>query len=162
MKDEFPDVKLEGHILVDACAMHLIRRPCDFDVVVTENMFGDILTDEASMLAGSMGMLAIGVARRRAARALRTDPRIGAGHRGEGHRESLRDDPQRGAAAALLAEPADGGRGAGTRGDGTDHGRCPDGGSSPGSRPGPVHLPGRETQVLSRLPAAPRVPGAAA
>src|SRR6266508_1416604 len=56
MRDEFPDVQLE-HILVDACAMHLIRRPADFDVLVTENMFGDILTDEASMLAGSMGLL---------------------------------------------------------------------------------------------------------
>jgi 3-isopropylmalate dehydrogenase len=56
MKDEFPDVSLQ-HMLVDACAMHLIRRPSDFDVIVTENMFGDILTDEASMLAGSMGML---------------------------------------------------------------------------------------------------------
>ena len=51
-----PDIELE-HLLVDACAMHLIRRPKDFDVIVTENMFGDILTDEASMLAGSMGML---------------------------------------------------------------------------------------------------------
>ncbi len=56
MHDEFPDVALE-HMLVDACAMHLLRRPADFDVIVTENMFGDILTDEASMLAGSMGML---------------------------------------------------------------------------------------------------------
>jgi 3-isopropylmalate dehydrogenase len=56
MREEFPDVELE-HILVDACAMHLIRRPAQFDVIVTENMFGDILTDEASMLAGSMGML---------------------------------------------------------------------------------------------------------
>lgn len=56
MREEFPDVQLE-HMLVDACAMHLIRRPADFDVIVTENMFGDILTDEASMLAGSMGML---------------------------------------------------------------------------------------------------------
>jgi 3-isopropylmalate dehydrogenase len=54
--DEFPDVTLE-HMLVDACAMHLIKRPADFDVIVTENMFGDILTDEASVLAGSMGML---------------------------------------------------------------------------------------------------------
>mgnify|MGYP001277199479 CR=1 FL=1 len=52
----YPDVTLE-HLLVDACAMHLIRRPTSFDVIVTENMFGDILTDEASMLAGSMGML---------------------------------------------------------------------------------------------------------
>jgi 3-isopropylmalate dehydrogenase len=56
MKQEFPDVKL-SHMLVDACAMALIRRPADFDVIVTENMFGDILTDEASMLTGSMGML---------------------------------------------------------------------------------------------------------
>jgi len=56
MADEFPDVNLE-HLLVDAAAMHLINRPADFDVIVTENMFGDILTDEASMLAGSLGML---------------------------------------------------------------------------------------------------------
>ena len=53
---EFPDVTLE-HSLVDAAAMHLIRQPRDFDVLVTENMFGDILTDEASMLAGSLGLL---------------------------------------------------------------------------------------------------------
>jgi 3-isopropylmalate dehydrogenase len=55
MRNEFPDVAVE-HILVDAAAMHLIRRPSDFDVIVTENMFGDILTDEASMLAGSLGL----------------------------------------------------------------------------------------------------------
>ncbi len=53
---EFPDVHLE-HILVDAAAMYLIRRPAELDVIVTGNMFGDILTDEASMLVGSMGML---------------------------------------------------------------------------------------------------------
>ena len=53
---EYPDVAFEN-VLVDAMAMHLIRRPRDFDVIVTENLFGDILTDEASMLAGSMGML---------------------------------------------------------------------------------------------------------
>ncbi len=53
---DFPDVQLE-HLLVDAAAMHLLSRPGDFDVIVTENMFGDILTDEASMLVGSMGML---------------------------------------------------------------------------------------------------------
>ena len=56
MKTEFQDVSLE-HMLVDSAAMHLIRRPRDFDVLVTENMFGDILTDEASMLAGSLGLL---------------------------------------------------------------------------------------------------------
>ncbi len=53
---EYPDVEYED-ILVDACSMYLIRNPGDFDVVATENMFGDILSDEASMLAGSMGML---------------------------------------------------------------------------------------------------------
>jgi len=56
MPGEFPDVGFE-HMLVDAAAMHLLKRPRDFDVIVTENMFGDILTDEASMLAGSMGLL---------------------------------------------------------------------------------------------------------
>jgi 3-isopropylmalate dehydrogenase len=56
MPSEFPDVAYE-HMLVDSAAMHLIKRPRDFDVLVTENMFGDILTDEASMLAGSMGLL---------------------------------------------------------------------------------------------------------
>jgi 3-isopropylmalate dehydrogenase len=49
-------VRLE-HLLVDACAMHLISDPRRFDVIVTENMFGDILTDEAAVLAGSLGVL---------------------------------------------------------------------------------------------------------
>ena len=53
---DFPEIDLET-LLVDAAAMHLLSRPGDFDVIVTENMFGDILTDEASMLAGSLGML---------------------------------------------------------------------------------------------------------
>ncbi len=56
MAAEFPQVEVET-LLVDAAAMHLLSRPADFDVIVTENMFGDILTDEASMLAGSLGML---------------------------------------------------------------------------------------------------------
>jgi len=56
MAEEFPEIELET-LLVDAAAMHLLSRPADFDVMVTENMFGDILTDEASMLAGSLGML---------------------------------------------------------------------------------------------------------
>jgi 3-isopropylmalate dehydrogenase len=56
MAAEFPSIELET-LLVDAAAMHLLSRPSDFDVIVTENMFGDILTDEASMLAGSLGML---------------------------------------------------------------------------------------------------------
>jgi 3-isopropylmalate dehydrogenase len=52
----YPDVTLE-HLLVDAAAMHLITRPATFDVMLTENLFGDILTDEASVLSGSMGNL---------------------------------------------------------------------------------------------------------
>jgi 3-isopropylmalate dehydrogenase len=56
MPAEFPEIEVET-LLVDAAAMHLLSRPADFDVIVTENMFGDILTDEASMLAGSLGML---------------------------------------------------------------------------------------------------------
>ncbi len=54
--EEFPEIELE-HVLVDAAAMHLLRRPGSFDVLLTENMFGDILTDEASMLVGSLGLL---------------------------------------------------------------------------------------------------------
>ncbi|MDP2328284.1 MAG: 3-isopropylmalate dehydrogenase [Dehalococcoidia bacterium] len=53
---EYPDVTLE-HVLADAMTMYLIRRPRDFDVIIADNMFGDIITDEASMLTGSMGML---------------------------------------------------------------------------------------------------------
>jgi 3-isopropylmalate dehydrogenase len=53
---QYPDVELT-HMYVDNCAMQLIRNPRQFDVIVTENMFGDILTDEASMLTGSIGML---------------------------------------------------------------------------------------------------------
>jgi len=55
-REEFQDLELET-LLVDAAAMHLLSRAKDFDVLVTENMFGDILTDEASMLCGSLGML---------------------------------------------------------------------------------------------------------
>ena len=56
---EFPDIELE-HVLVDTASMRLVTAPAGMDVVVTENMFGDILTDEASVLAGSMGMLPSG------------------------------------------------------------------------------------------------------
>ncbi len=56
LREEYPGLETET-LLVDAAAMHLLSRPADFDVIVTENMFGDILTDEASMLAGSLGLL---------------------------------------------------------------------------------------------------------
>ena len=55
-KEEFPDVEL-SHMYVDNCAMQLVRNPKGFDTIVTENIFGDILSDEASMLGGSIGML---------------------------------------------------------------------------------------------------------
>ncbi len=53
---EYPDVEFE-HMLVDNCAMQIVKNPSQFDVIVTENMFGDILTDEASMITGSIGMI---------------------------------------------------------------------------------------------------------
>ena len=53
---DYPDITLE-HMLVDNCAMQLVRDPKQFDVILTENMFGDILSDEASMVTGSIGML---------------------------------------------------------------------------------------------------------
>ena len=53
---DFPKVKVE-HMLVDNCAMQLVKDPAQFDVILTENMFGDILSDEASMVTGSIGML---------------------------------------------------------------------------------------------------------
>ena len=55
-KNEFSDVTLE-HMYADNCAMQLLRNPCQFDVIVTDNLFGDILSDEAAMLTGSLGML---------------------------------------------------------------------------------------------------------
>jgi 3-isopropylmalate dehydrogenase len=53
---EYPDVELT-HMLVDNCAMQLVRNPKQFDVIVTENLFGDVLSDEAAMITGSLGML---------------------------------------------------------------------------------------------------------
>ena len=84
--DEFPNIELE-HILVDAAAMKLIAAPRHFEVIVTENMFGDILTDEASMLTGSLGMLPDGLPRRQRPEPLRARPRLRARHRRPGHRQ---------------------------------------------------------------------------
>jgi len=56
IRDEFPEIRIEN-MYVDAASMHLLTRPADFDVLLTENLFGDILSDEASMLCGSMGLL---------------------------------------------------------------------------------------------------------
>ena len=54
--EEYPEVEL-NHLYVDNCAMQLVRNPKQFDVIVTSNIFGDILSDEASMISGSIGML---------------------------------------------------------------------------------------------------------
>ena len=56
LAEEYPDVAYRD-VLVDNCAMQLVRDPSQFDVIVTENMFGDILSDEASMVTGSIGLL---------------------------------------------------------------------------------------------------------
>ena len=57
LSKEYPEVEL-NHLYVDNCAMQLVRNPKQFDVIVTSNIFGDILSDEASMISGSIGMLA--------------------------------------------------------------------------------------------------------
>src|SRR5699024_1704825 len=56
LKDEYPDVAY-SEMFVDNCAMQIVKDPSQFDVIVTENMFGDILSDEASMITGSIGMI---------------------------------------------------------------------------------------------------------
>ena len=96
---DFPDVALE-HRLVDSAAMLLAKSPAAFDVLVTENLFGDILSDEAAVIAGSLGMLpsaSIGTPRdgARPARPVRADPRLGARHRGPGPGEPAGHDPVR-------------------------------------------------------------------
>ena len=85
---EYDDVALT-HMLADAGAMQIVRAPKQFDVIVTDNLFGDMLSDAAAMLTGSLGIAALGVAgradgRRAAQGALRARPRVGAGHRGPG------------------------------------------------------------------------------
>ncbi len=89
---DYPDVTLT-HMYVDNAAMQLVRNPKQFDVIVTGNIFGDILSDEASMLAGSIGMLPSASLDANRQGPLRADPRLGAGHRRPGQGESAGDDP---------------------------------------------------------------------
>ena len=147
--EEFPNIELE-HVLVDNAAMQLVAAPRHFDVILTENMFGDILSDEAAMLTGSIGMLpsaslgggngsaaergpaaqATGADRARAgSRAVRARARLGARHRRPGHRESAGDVPLGGDAAE--ARPRLGKRGRGCRIGGAA--RAPRGPAHPGS-----------------------------
>ena len=109
--EDYPEVTLD-HVLVDAAAMFLIREPSRFDVILTENMFGDILSDEAAMLPGSMGMLA-SASPRRAGHAghLRAGTRQRPGHRRAGQREPLRHHPFGGHDVPPLPGPPGRGRG---------------------------------------------------
>ena len=130
-----PDIALD-HMLVDTAAMQLIANPARFDVVVTENMFGDILTDEAAVLAGSMGMLPSASLGDRRPRPLRTHPRVGAGHCRQGHRQPDRDDSLRRVAAAAFARAGTRSRGDRAGCGSSDHRRLPDARSGrDGSRP---------------------------
>ncbi len=103
---DFPDVTLE-HMLVDNAAMQLVRDPRAFDVIVTENMFGDILSDEAAMITGTIGTASSaalnGAPDAERLRALRTDQRNGARHRRQRARQSDRRDSLGRDARALLA-----------------------------------------------------------
>ena len=99
---EFPEVELE-HMLVDSAAMHLLKRPREFDVMLTENMFGDILTDEGAMLASSLGVLpsaSLGDGKRGLYEPIHgSAPDIA----GRGIANPDRHDPERRAAAAAFA-----------------------------------------------------------
>ena len=103
---EYPDVQLT-HMYADNCAMQLAKNPKQFDVIVTGNLFGDILSDLAAMLTGSLGMLpsaTLGCRRRDRPppRLLRADPRQRPGHCGQGPGQPAGANPQPGPAAALF------------------------------------------------------------
>ena len=111
---DYPEVELE-HMLVDNCAMQLVKDPGQFDVILTENMFGDILSDEASMVTGSIGMLSS--ASLNETKFGLYEPSRGSAPdiAGKGYRQSHRHDSVGGHDAALLLRS---GRGGGRRGGG--------------------------------------------
>ena len=112
---EFKDVTLE-HQLADAGGMQLVRWPKQFDVIVTDNLFGDMLSDIAAMLTGSLGMLpsaSLGEVDPKTQEAqghVRAGARLGPRHRRQGRREPDRHDRLVRHGAALFAQPAEGGR----------------------------------------------------
>ena len=112
---EFKDVALE-HLLADAGGMQLVRNPKQFDVIVTDNLFGDMLSDVASMLTGSLGMLAsaslgeVDPEDEEAQGDVRAGARLGARHRRQGHRQPDRDDRLLRHGVALLLRHGQGGR----------------------------------------------------
>ncbi len=99
---QYPDVALD-HMYVDNAAMQLVKAPKKFDVIVTGNMFGDILSDEAAMLTGSIGMLPSAIAGRQQQGPVRAQPRQRARHRRQGRGQSAGYNPVRRHDAALLA-----------------------------------------------------------
>ena len=99
---QYPDVELD-HMYVDNAAMQLVKAPKQFDVIVTGNMFGDILSDEAAMLTGSIGMLPSASLERKQQGPVRAQPRQRAGHRRQGACQSAGDNPVRCHDAPLLA-----------------------------------------------------------
>ena len=101
---KYPQVAL-SHMYVDNAAMQLVRNPKQFDVIVTGNMFGDILSDEASMLTGSIGMLPSASLDAARQGALRAQPRLGPGHRGQEPGQSAGDHTLVGDDAALYVQP---------------------------------------------------------
>ena len=102
---QYSDVKL-SHMYVDSAAMALVARPAEFDVVLTENMFGDILSDQAGAVVGSLGMLgsaSIGGV----GGTVRAGARFRARHRRTGHRQSAGRDSFGGDAVAILVQTGD-------------------------------------------------------
>ena len=106
---DHPGVELD-HMYVDNASMQLVSRPADFDVIVTENLFGDILSDESAMLTGSLGMLPSASLGDGRPRRVRAGPRLGARHRRQRQGEPARDLPLGGDDAAPWPRAAPRGR----------------------------------------------------
>ncbi len=104
---DYPGVEVE-HMLVDNAAMQLHSHPTRFDVIVTENMFGDILSDLAAAVTGGLGLAPSASLGGASAGPVRAGARLGAGHRGPGDRESDRDAPLDRPDARARARPARG------------------------------------------------------
>ena len=96
MAESFPDVRWD-YLHVDAATIHMVNNPQRFDVIVTDNLFGDILTDLAPAITGGIGLAAVGLDQRGRHRAVdvRTRARLRAGHRRQGDRRSHRRDALR-------------------------------------------------------------------
>ncbi len=106
---EYPDVEYR-EMFVDNCAMQICKDPAQFDVIVTENMFGDILSDEASEITGSIGMVPSSSLGGRHPGAVRAHPRLCPGHRRTGYHQPHRLHPVRGHDAAVQLRYGGGGR----------------------------------------------------